>query len=438
VICSAFISSTFLHQVSLNSNSQASITGGSVWSAGSYNVSAVYSGDNNYSAASGSTTLTIQKATPSAPSGVNSTYIYARWTGTFVSPTTGTYTIGVNSDDGANLYVNGTLLVGNLTTVQGAQGDLTYSQSGQIALTAGATNTIVVEYQQGWGGAGVQLLWTPPGASSSTLLGWTVVPVNGDAQASITGGSVWGAGSYTVSAVYSGDTNFNSASASNSLTISSNSGLSCAPSILYVGGNTTCSVNLPAGATGAVSYVIGGQTNAVASPNSFGLASGLVNLSAFGAGTLTISYSYPGDGFTPAMSGSTAVTLVANGQTLPNSSQVYQFSITNPNGSSGFAHNGNITGYFDSVNGLWSQISYDSLNRLTGAQVSPAIGGSQASNLCWTYDSFGNRTGQTLSNQPFSTGSTPCQPTAGSTYYASQFAYPNPTNQISSGQWQDQ
>ncbi|MGA3049644.1 MAG: Ig-like domain repeat protein [Terracidiphilus sp.] len=87
-----------------------------------------------------------------APNSVNTTEVYARWTGTFVSTIGGTYTIGINSDDGANVYVNGTELVSNLAGLQGAAGNLTYTQSGTIALTAGATNTIVVEFQQNQGG----------------------------------------------------------------------------------------------------------------------------------------------------------------------------------------------------------------------------------------------------------------------------------------------
>jgi len=39
-------------------------------------------------------------------------------------------------------------------------------------------------------------------------LGWTVVPVNGSGQASITGGSAWNAGTYNVTGVYSGDANY--------------------------------------------------------------------------------------------------------------------------------------------------------------------------------------------------------------------------------------
>lgn len=143
-----------------------------------------------------------------APSGVNSTGIYARWTGTFVSPASGAYTIGVNSDDGASVYVNGTPIVSNLSGMQGATSNLAYTQSGQITLVAGATNTIVVEYQQNLGGAAIQLLWTPPGAINPSLLGWTVVPVNSSGQASITGGASWPHGSYSITGAYSGDSNF--------------------------------------------------------------------------------------------------------------------------------------------------------------------------------------------------------------------------------------
>jgi hypothetical protein len=154
----------------------------------------------------------------SAPSGSNTTTpFYARWTGTFVSPATGTYTIGVNSDDGANVYVNGTQLVNNLSAGQSVASDLTYTQSGTISLAAGATNTIVVEYEQGGGDAGIQLLWTIPGASSPTLLGWGAAAVNSSGQASISGMDLI-AGSSTVSAKWSGDTNYGSSSASTNIT----------------------------------------------------------------------------------------------------------------------------------------------------------------------------------------------------------------------------
>jgi RHS repeat-associated protein len=170
----------------------------------------------NYNIANSGSPSGWAGATVGGPVGLNHDYFYVRWTGTFVSSIGGTYTIGVNSDDGANLYVNGIQLVSNLGTGQGAVGNLTYMQSGTINLTAGATNTIVVEFQQGVGDSGIQLLWTPPGASSPLLLGWSAVPLDSGGHASISG-PILVAGSSTVTAAYSGDGTYNPATASTSI-----------------------------------------------------------------------------------------------------------------------------------------------------------------------------------------------------------------------------
>jgi hypothetical protein len=255
-----------------------------------------------------------------APAGVDTTNIYARWTGTFVSPADGTYTIGVNSDDGANVYVNGTLLVGNLTTGQAAQSNLTYTQSGQISLSAGATNTIIVEYQQGGGGAGIQLLWTPPGASSASLLGWTVVPVDADGIASINGGSPWSAGTYNVTAVYSGDSNY-SAMTSNVVPVTVTQAtptitVACSPNSIVYGATTSCTAHVSAG-TGTVSFTGGpsqpgpwvetvdGSGNAV-----------LTGFSNWAAGTYTVQATYSGDSNYNGASGSTVLTITASAPVL--------------------------------------------------------------------------------------------------------------------------
>ncbi len=250
------------------------------------------------------------------PAGLDTTNIYARWTGTFISPTDGTYTIGVNSDDGANVYVNGTLLVGNLSAVQGAQSDLTYTQSGQITLTAGTSNSIVVEYQQGAGGAGIQLLWTPPGASSASLLGWTVVPVNGSGQASITGGSAWNAGTYNVTGVYSGDANY-AAATSNVVGVTVNQAtptvtVTCSPSTMVFGSTTSCTAHVSAG-TGTVSFS-GGSSHPgpwVETVNGSGNAV-LTGLSNWAAGTYTVQATYSGDGNYNGATGSAVLTITTS------------------------------------------------------------------------------------------------------------------------------
>jgi hypothetical protein len=206
-----------------------------------------------------------------APPGVNATTIYARWTGTFVSTIGGTYTIGVNSDDGANVYVNGVALVGNLAGLQGANANLGYTQSGTISLGAGATNVILVEYQQNQGDAGIQLLWTPPGASTPSLLGWSVVPVNGSSQASISG-STLAPGVNTIWARWSGDAGFSSGSASTSITAmaATVTELSSSVNPITVGQNVTFTSLVDSGGsvpTGTVGFQDGGTNIGTGSPN---------------------------------------------------------------------------------------------------------------------------------------------------------------------------
>jgi RHS repeat-associated protein len=70
----------------------------------------------------------------------------------------------------------------------------------------------------------------------------------------------------------------------------------------------------------------------------------------------------------------------------------YSYSITDSNGNSGYTANGNVATYTDSINGQWT-LGYDSVNRLTSAATAGQY-------ICWTYDSFGNRTAQTLSSTP--------------------------------------
>ena len=156
-------------------------------------------------------------ATDGGPFGLGTGYFYARWTGTFTSSLGGVYTIGVNASGGANVYVNGTEIVNNLSTSQSAGADRTYTQSGTINLAAAAANSIIVEYQQGAGCAAIQLLWTPPGQTSSSLLGWTLAPVNPGGQASVSG-NISVLGTSTITALFSGDTNYTATTATTNVT----------------------------------------------------------------------------------------------------------------------------------------------------------------------------------------------------------------------------
>lgn len=59
----------------------------------------------------------------------------------------------------------------------------------------------------------------------------------------------------------------------------------------------------------------------------------------------------------------------------------------------GYAPNGNILTHTDSVMGTWN-FSYDAVDRLTAAAIgSNAPTPFQNQTASWTYDAFGNRTG---------------------------------------------
>ena len=109
------------------------------------------------------------------PGGTNLQYTYTRWTGYLVPSTTGSYTLGVNSDDGANLYICGqSVFTPNLSASQSANATAAYTQSGTIMLTKGVYYPIVLEWQKmatvgfpaQWE---CQLLWTPPSGSIAVI-----------------------------------------------------------------------------------------------------------------------------------------------------------------------------------------------------------------------------------------------------------------------------
>jgi RHS repeat-associated protein len=79
--------------------------------------------------------------------------------------------------------------------------------------------------------------------------------------------------------------------------------------------------------------------------------------------------------------------VIAKAQTLPNT-QIYTYSAVG-----GYAPNGNLNNYMDSVTGQWS-MQYDGLNRLQGA--SATSGPYNSAVISWQYDSFGNRLNQQL------------------------------------------
>ena len=95
--------------------------------------------------------------------GISQSNFSVRWTGRFTAPSSGTYRFFTNADDGSRLWIGGTQVINNWVTQGVAE------VSGTIALTAGQTYDLKLEYFQGDGGAEVALLWQPPGGTKAQM-----------------------------------------------------------------------------------------------------------------------------------------------------------------------------------------------------------------------------------------------------------------------------
>ncbi len=240
------------------SGGATSAGGFSGYTAGSYTIGVTYSGDGNYAPGAASTTLTINKANPPltwiTPANINyGTPLSATQldptsggvAGTFVfTPAAGTVLpVGfhnlsatftpTDSTDYNQLTILVTLVVVPAApgiNVNCAPNPITYgpqTSTCTAAVSAGATGSVAFFYNG---------------------TNWANVPVSGGA-ASASGFNNMPVGSYTIVANYSGDSNFNPASAFTTLTIGQAAPavtLSCSPSSISLGSNTTCTASVPA------------------------------------------------------------------------------------------------------------------------------------------------------------------------------------------------
>jgi beta-glucosidase len=85
---------------------------------------------------------------------VHPDHFSVRWTGWLVPEKTGFYYLGVGSDDGSRLYLNGKLLVNNW-----GQHAIEY-KSAQVELTAGTRYPVKIEMYEAAGGSGAILAWS--------------------------------------------------------------------------------------------------------------------------------------------------------------------------------------------------------------------------------------------------------------------------------------
>lgn len=110
----------------------------------------------NWSSAS-----TIVSAGATVPNGYE--YFSVEVTGTFIPTQTGTYSFGISSDDGSDLFINGTAV----TSQYGGHGMGSYSY-GSISLTSGVSYTFKARMQEFGGGEGLAVIWKKP---SGTVYG---------------------------------------------------------------------------------------------------------------------------------------------------------------------------------------------------------------------------------------------------------------------------
>lgn len=86
--------------------------------------------------------------------------------GYILAPETGTYTFGFDSDDGADIFVNGT----NVTNAYAGRGMAGSWTSGTISLTANTYYTFRARMQEGAGDDGFQVGWRKPSDGAIALI----------------------------------------------------------------------------------------------------------------------------------------------------------------------------------------------------------------------------------------------------------------------------
>jgi hypothetical protein len=94
----------------------------------------------------------------------NGDYYSVEVTGTFIPAVTGTYSFGINSDDGSDLFIGETFVV----SYYGGHG-MSGPIYGNINLVAGTQYTFRARMQEYGGGDGLAVVWRRPGQSTYSL-----------------------------------------------------------------------------------------------------------------------------------------------------------------------------------------------------------------------------------------------------------------------------
>ncbi len=98
---------------------------------------------------------------------VNRNNFSAAWKGLLLAPTTGGYAFGVQADAGARVYVNNQLVIDAWAAGSSTAAPLFTSTS--IALTAGQTYPVEVDYYENTDPASIYLTWQPPAGAFAAI-----------------------------------------------------------------------------------------------------------------------------------------------------------------------------------------------------------------------------------------------------------------------------
>ena len=424
--------------------------------AGSHSVIAVYSGDGNFGTATAATTVTVQngESTPAMAVSCNPIVINvgqsASCTAQVSAGATGNVSFSVDDAPWTTVALNSrgaavasdglsSLPKGFHTVSATYAGDQNFTpQSGAVTVpvnqptpppvvtfncsptTVVAGNPVTCPVTVAGGATGAVELYVDGG----NLVDGMGLDANGHAvfQNEFTGLS---AGTHTVGLVFTGDLNFLAENVGGpTLTVANQATTpsftaALTPTSIQSGGQFSLTAQVQSGATGAVSITINGQpfTELQINPKGSVVAGATVTLP---SGTYPVMFNYLGDANFSPVSQTAMLTISSQSGTNPSDpgttlttppaagTLLYSYNITQASGS-GYAPNGNIVAFNDSINGQWTA-GYDGLNRLTSASQAPSGSSTSnvpaAQNFCWVYDSFGNRLLQARSPSSLSTCST--------------------------------
>jgi len=385
-----------------------------------------FSSGNSIMAQITAPTTTLSVATSDTPSTYGSPVTF---TATISSGPTGTITfydgstaIGTGTISGTTAtFTTSTLAVGTHTITAGWPGNSNYSALTSAAITQvvnQAPQTIIFPAPPSPVTYGVSPIALSATASSGLAVSFNLVSGPGSISGSTL--TITGVGTVVVSASQAGNANYMAAQVTHSIVVN--------PATPVINWATPSSISYGAALSAA-------QLNATASYNGISVPGTFEYMPASGAilnaGTQQLLVFFTPNNSTDYTSASGSVTLVVNipysGGPAP--ATIYSYSIT------GYAPNGNLLGYTDSVTGAWSNFGYDGVNRLV-AGTQAAISGEQLSvsqSFCWTYDGFGNRTAQEIGSQPFTNAAgAACQLPSNATLYSTALANYTAANQISS------